>query len=214
MPQIIGPSGGIQMTVDGIAQLEATFKTLERTIQRKVLVKAARAAGNAFLRVAKLNAPVNTEDTSRSKRVIAATAKKIETTVARKIYRRLAKEQAKAHQKLGIHKQAAGTLKRSIKLRKHPNQKRNQVRLAVQTGTRAEMDIPADSKWYYPAHVEYGHGFPGEGPGKKSVRPHPFMRPAYDSTKNYAKHLAETIMRDEVEKEALAASDKTLRGPV
>ena len=34
---------------------------------------------------------------------------------------------------------------------------RGVVQRFVMTGTRAEMGIPADSPWYYPAIVEYGH---------------------------------------------------------
>lgn len=42
----------------------------------------------------------------------------------------------------------------------------------VQTGRREQMGIPADSKWYYPAIVEYGHG---------NVPPKSFMREAMNS---------------------------------
>lgn len=48
-----------------------------------------------------------------------------------------------------------GRLKKSMKVK---SVKRSRVKIGVkiETGTRAELGIPPDSKWYYPAHVELG----------------------------------------------------------
>ena len=45
--------------------------------------------------------------------------------------------------------------------------KRGLVGYRVVTPTRKELNIPADAKGYYPAHLELGHG---------NVRPRPYLR--------------------------------------
>jgi len=57
--------------------------------------------------------------------------------------------------------------------------------------TRIEMGIDADSKWFYPAHVEYGH---------PRAAPRPFIRSAVDRNRDseYAaigKQIGKTIER-------------------
>lgn len=62
--------------------------------------------------------------------------------------------------------------------------RRNFFGARVQTGTREEMGIPADSPWYYPAIVEY--------------RGHPFMRPAVDETRAQVIETFIAELKDEV----------------
>ena len=205
--QIIGPGGGITASIEGVAELEKTFKALGIKIQRKVLREAARASGNIFLKAAKANAPVNAEVIANA--AIEKRAAKISNSANRKIFRRLSRE-AQSNELLRT-KQRPGTLKNSIVLRTSNFQRRGETSLVVRTGTRAEMGIPADSPYYYPAHVEYGHASPGRGgSGEKTTPPHPFMRPAYDGAKNYAKSVAERIMREGVEREAAALNARAV----
>lgn len=64
-----------------------------------------------------------------------------------------------------------GRLKKSIKIRAL-KRSRNKLGVLVQTGTRAELGIDPDDRYYYPAHVELGHG---------SVPAIPYLRGALDS---------------------------------
>lgn len=48
-----------------------------------------------------------------------------------------------------------GALVRTIKVRA-AKRKRGRVGAVIVTGTREQLGIPADSPWYYPAHVELG----------------------------------------------------------
>lgn len=49
--------------------------------------------------------------------------------------------------------------------------RRGLIRIGLQYPERDDLGIPADSKYYYPTAVEYGHG---------DVRAYPYMRPAVD----------------------------------
>jgi len=67
-----------------------------------------------------------------------------------------------------------GKLKKSLKLRAL-KRSRNRSGVFVRTGTRSELGIPENAKYYYPAHVELGHS---------DVAPVPFLRNAFDSNKD------------------------------
>lgn len=56
---------------------------------------------------------------------------------------------------LALVPQLTGNLARSIKLRAL-KRKKGRVGIEIVTGTRDQLGIPADSPWYYPAHVELG----------------------------------------------------------
>lgn len=204
MPQIIGPSGGVRFEVKGTAELREAMAKLAKASQGKIIRQAARASGNLLLAAAKARAPVNQEH-AKAVANIKAKAKQFKGGTARKLYKKLAIEHLTA--RLGVAKQLPGTLKRAIKLRVSKFQKRGTVQLIVQTGSRADMGIDPSSPYYYPAHVEYGHGLAGEaGQGSKAVPPHPFMRPAWDATKEPAAMLAENTMRELMEEEIRSAA--------
>lgn len=69
---------------------------------------------------------------------------------------------------------SSGNLKKHLKLRAVKRNRRI-AGVVVRTGTREEMGIPANAKWYYPAHVELGHS---------NVAPVPYLRNAFDSNKD------------------------------
>lgn len=50
---------------------------------------------------------------------------------------------------------------------------------------------------YYPAFVEYGHG------GKRPAPPHPFIRPAYDLTKDEAWEAIKAAMKQKIVEKGL-----------
>jgi HK97 gp10 family phage protein len=56
------------------------------------------------------------------------------------------------YRKTGKH---TDPLRRGLKIRAL-RPRRGRFGVAVQTPTRAELGIPADSPWYYPAHIELG----------------------------------------------------------
>lgn len=66
-------------------------------------------------------------------------------------------------------------LRDTIKVRANPSRKRGEISLRVMTGTRQELGIPAGEKGYYPFALEYG---------SLAWQPIPFMRPAYEQTKD------------------------------
>lgn len=49
-----------------------------------------------------------------------------------------------------------GRLRKSLKLRALKTKRRGRLGVVIATGTRAELGIPADAKYYYPAAVELG----------------------------------------------------------
>lgn len=66
-------------------------------------------------------------------------------------------------------------LRNTLKVRVAKSRKRGEISMRVATGTRAELGIPADEKGYYPFALEYGG---------LAWQPIPFMRPAYEQTKD------------------------------
>jgi len=69
-----------------------------------------------------------------------------------------------------------GHLKSAIKVGKVRNTARGRT---ITVGIH-RRDIKLKDGHYYPAYVEYGHG------GPRPADPHPFIRPAYDLTKDEA----------------------------
>lgn len=64
----------------------------------------------------------------------------------------------------------SGKLKRSLKI-KAMRQRRGRFGTLISTGTREQLGIPADEKYFYPAAVEYGHD---------NVPAHSYLREAVD----------------------------------
>lgn len=56
---------------------------------------------------------------------------------------------------LALVPRRTGALARTIKVRA-AKRKKGRVGAVIVTGTRDQLGIPADSPWYYPAHVELG----------------------------------------------------------
>lgn len=62
---------------------------------------------------------------------------------------------------------------------------------------RRDIDLSAKDGHYYPAYVEYGHGGPRPAP------PHPFIRPAYDLTKDEAWEAIKAAMIQKLKEKGL-----------
>lgn len=76
----------------------------------------------------------------------------------------------------GAFKDQTGLLRKHLHIKNRASMKR--VGSLVLTGKRKDLNIPDDSKGYYPTAVEYGHR---HGWGGRPVPPHPYLRPAFDS---------------------------------
>lgn len=75
-----------------------------------------------------------------------------------------------------------GRMKSAVKV--HPARTTVKGRTISAGIKRKDIGISADSKYFYPAHVEYGHG----GPKKGSARtpPHPYLKPAREAAMDKA----------------------------
>lgn len=80
-----------------------------------------------------------------------------------------------------------GALKKSIKVRAARNLRRGSFGIAVLTGTRAELGISPEAKYYYPAVVEFG----GRGHDAQ-----PYLRPAMDATRTEVLGLVKQAIRE------------------
>lgn len=101
---------------------------------------------------------------------LLAKLNRLEKKVRNKLMRRAIRNGIKiAHQTiLGITPVLTGKLRQSLKVRKVPGKtRRGVIRIGVQTGSREELGIPANAKYYYPAAVEFGH---------PKAPPHSYMR--------------------------------------
>ncbi len=85
-----------------------------------------------------------------------------------------------------------GRLKKSLKIRSAG--KRGQAGIVVRTGTRAELGIPEDAKYFYPAALEFGHG---------NVPAYPFLRPALDQNRPRALKIIARELGAGIEREAV-----------
>ena len=75
-----------------------------------------------------------------------------------------------------------GKLKGSLVLKKYSG-KRGSFGADIATGTREELGIAPDDKFFYPAAVEFGHG---------NVPAHSFLRAGIDSQRGTAKAILKT----------------------
>lgn len=76
---------------------------------------------------------------------------------------------------------------------------RDRVSFVYDLPTRDLLDIPADSKWYYPAHLEYGHG---------TVAARPYLRPAVDENLERFYKFMRSSMRIGIRAQALKLAKK------
>lgn len=81
----------------------------------------------------------------------------------------------------------SGALKKSLKVRAAKNLRRGSFGLSVLTGTRAELGISPEAKFYYPAVLEYG------GRGHEAQ---PYLRPAMDATRAEVLGLIKSSIRE------------------
>lgn len=79
--------------------------------------------------------------------------------------------------------------------------KRFDVGVVVQTGTREMMGISADSKWYYPAFVEYGVK-------SRGIRARSFLRKGLKQSKDRALKILTAAIRRGVDNFAKSQNKK------
>lgn len=71
--------------------------------------------------------------------------------------------------------------------------RRGQLKIAMPLPTREQLDIAPGAKWYYPAHVEYGHG---------NVPPQSYIRAPVDENASRFFSVAGSQLGREIETEA------------
>jgi HK97 gp10 family phage protein len=81
----------------------------------------------------------------------------------------------------------SGRLTRALKIGKVLTRKRGGG-YTIKIGSHKEDDA------YYATWVEFGHG------GPKPAPEHPFMRPAYEATKDEAYNIIRTRLQEEIDK--------------
>lgn len=176
--------GKFSIELTGDTTLIAVFETLDVQIQRKCLAPALRAASNEIKKRAMANAPMR-------KNTIAQT---------------MARTGPIRHPRILGPGSGAGKvrrLKRLTQIAQHfarlrntfnvkaLKRRRTRVGFSVWTGTRAQLGVTG--KYYYPAHVEWGHRTRRRlGSSIRSgmrtigrVKPYPYLGPAfhgYEST--------------------------------
>lgn len=126
------------------AKLRAKFVKLQ---SNKIHKKSLRGGAKFLAKQAKQVAPVGDDYDRKSERAgrIASNAKHL------------------------YHKK--GALKRGITVSAGKVRKKGEISFLARTGKREKMGIPPDSKWYYPAIVEYGpKKGPRQWPGKQYMR--------------------------------------------
>jgi HK97 gp10 family phage protein len=147
------PVGAVDISLLGDRKLERMLKRLQPNVQKKVVRKATREGAKTIAAEAKRNAPVQFGGAMRNKQT-----GRFETS------------QYQPGGQVG----KPGELRRGIKVRAIPGL--GNIGHYARTGTREEMGISESSKWYYPAHVEFGHTSRGT-----TVPANPFLRNAADS---------------------------------
>lgn len=153
------PVSAVDISLLGDKELERMLKRLQPKVQKKVVRKATREGAKTVANEAKRLAPVQGSTMMRDK-----------TT---------GKFAGRSKGKGQVGK--PGNLKRNIKVRAIPG--RDSIGHYARTATRDEMGISGSSKWYYPAHVEFGHTSRGT-----TVPAIPFMRPAADTKSDAVLH--------------------------
>ena len=92
-----------------------------------------------------------------------------------------------------------GDLKRLLAAQKLKSiNRRGVLSIGAAFPTRDELGIPANAEAFWPAALEYGHGFPGST--GKDVRPRPYLRPAIDENESRLIGIIAKAMRDKIPK--------------
>ena len=73
-------------------------------------------------------------------------------------------------------------LRQTLKLQVTKPRNKHELSMKIRTGTRRELGIPQGEKGYYPSALEYGG---------LAWQPMPYMRPAYEQTKDLVMKSAE-----------------------
>lgn len=81
-----------------------------------------------------------------------------------------------------------GALRRSIRIAGYSG--RGYIGAVVRTGTRKQLKIPANARFYYPAAIEYG---------VKGVSPRPFLRSALHAKRKVVLNRVVKDVRDAIE---------------
>lgn len=168
---------GIELTGD--QQLIAVFATLDVQMQRKCLAPALRNAANEIKKRAVAQAPMRKNTIAlamasagslRRPRILGGGGK---TNLQR----------LRAMTKIAQH---FARLRNSFNV-KALKRRRTRVGFSVWTGTRQQLGIT--NKYYYPAHVEWGHRLSGRarslvrggaaGRARARVKPYPYLGPAF-----------------------------------
>lgn len=125
--------------------------------------------------------------------------KKLHPKLQKKAFKKAARVAAKIVKESAKGKVpvAEGDLKKSIKV-KAMKRSRTQVGVRIVAGTREELGIPADSKWYYPAIVEYGY----TRQDGVFIPPQSYLRAARDAKERAAQNVMEREIRKGIEIEA------------
>lgn len=181
----------------GDKELSAKLAGMTEKLERKVLSGAFRKSANT----------VKADAQRRVTHVVTPKARVGRRGRALKI----TKGQLKRAQRLAIaFSRLASTIHaQPLKRRKH------RVGYGVLTGTRAQLGIAG--RYYYPAHVEAGHGPPHRALhqlreavrrelGSRRTPPHPYLRPALKSNEGAIMAQLAADIRAGIEKEAPSAS--------
>jgi hypothetical protein len=151
------------ITLLGDKQLSAQLAALTGKLERNILARALRSAAFKVRNAARVN--VGTSQVRIPKGTTRRQAKRLQRAFTR--------NRSRLRNNLYV---------RPLKRRTH------RVGSAVYTGTRQQLGIT--SKYYFPAHVEAGHGEPHRTSrrlerltrkaelGGRRTPPHPFLRPA------------------------------------
>ncbi len=116
---------------------------------------------------------------------------------------------AKAKAPVGPRKPRGRHLKSTLKVVPVPGswgRKYDKIGHRVVTGTRQELGIPPDAKYYYPAALEYGRRDPSDP--RVSIA-QPFLRPAFDENEARVKAVASEKIWAGVKRAAAKAARKT-----
>jgi len=117
--------------------------------------------------------------------------KKLDLKLQKKTIKKALRDSAKivkntAKARVGVR---SGKLKKSLKVRTEKGLKRGQFGIVVVTGTREELNIDADDKYYYPAAVEFG---------TKNLPAKPYLRPAIDENRDLIFDLIASRIRSAI----------------
>jgi hypothetical protein len=168
------PKFTVQLTGD--TQLIAVFETLDVQIQRKALAPSFRKAANTVKQRAVQNAPMRGNTIARTIRTVGPLRTPSILSAGKRGPARLKKLQRIA--------QHFARLRNTFNV-KALKRRRTRVGFSVWTGTRQQLGV--SGKYYYPAHVEWGHRIRRRmGGGMRAgmvttgrVRPYPYLGPAF-----------------------------------